>query len=83
MKNCCIFVGMKNKKTDQETMEDIAASNSSNFFMINYPKIWSIFVLRDSGPKKPSIIFGEDRQKVFARGRCHDLKKFPRIYKVN
>lgn len=35
MKNCCIFVGMKNKKTDQETMEDIAASNSSNFFMID------------------------------------------------
>lgn len=39
MKNCCIFVGMKNKKTDQETMEDIAGSNSSNFFMIDYPKI--------------------------------------------
>lgn len=83
MKNCCIFVGMKNKKTDQETMEDISARNSSNVFMIYYPKIWSIFVLRDSGPKKPSIIFGEDRQKVFVRGRYHDLKKFPRIYKVN
>lgn len=74
---------MKNKKTDQEAMEDISASNSFNFFLIYYPNIWRIFVLRDSGPKKPSIIFGEDRQKVFVRGRYHDLKKFPRIYRVN
>ena len=68
MKNCCIFAEMKNKKTDQETMEDIAASNSSNFFMIDYPKIWSIFVLRDSGLKKTSIIFGERIGKKFSWG---------------
>ena len=30
MKNCCIFVEMKNKKTDKEAMEDIAAGNSPN-----------------------------------------------------
>lgn len=68
MKNCCIFAEMENEKTDQETMEDISACNSPNFFMIYYPNIWSTFVLRDSGPKKPSIIFGERIGKKFSWG---------------
>ena len=77
MKNCCIFVGMKNKKTDQETMEDIAASNSSNFFMIDYPKseVYSFFatVVR----KRRRLSSENGSAKSFREGEVSCSEKIP------
>ena len=67
MKNCCIFVGMKNKKTDQETMEDIAASNSSNFLWSTTLKseVYSFFA---TVVRKSLRLSSEKIGKKFSRG---------------
>lgn len=68
---------MKIKKTDQETMEDISASNSPNFFMIYYPNIWSTFVLRDSGRKSLRLFSENGSAKSFREGEVSWSEKIP------
>ena len=67
MKNCCIFPEMKNKKTDQETMEDIPASNSSNFLWSTTLKseVYSFFA---TVVRKSLRLSSEKIGKKFSRG---------------